>query len=386
MLTGQNGILNRAQEAKEKTEISSIDEQRKLAQTEAIMNTGKTVYKGVTLPEGFAPTKIEGENSIDDGLVITDGYGNEYVWIEVPKTTEVYNITGLNITDFNEDVYKKVESDLHNYTSTYRNNTEFADIYSEEYHEESWFNDEENYNEKYYNMLKRVYQNGGFWVGRYEAGIDTEKEQARNYGNDYGNKHDIKQKVVTKANAYPYTWINRVQAQNLASNVNSGNYTSSLMYGVQWDLMLKFIEVKTVKNANASSNIEEIRNDIQNKLNVDSTKIGNYYTSLWSIKNNRAQYSTDEGKTYKLGGYNKKSSQSIILTTGSDANFELMNIFDIAGNVWELTLEASNNRKVVVGRGSSCMNDISTKSQASFRNVYNQAFNYYALGFRITIY
>ena len=386
MLTGQNGILNRAQEAKEKTEISSIDEQRKLAQTEAIMNTGKTVYKGVTLPEGFAPTKIEGENSIDDGLVITDGYGNEYVWIEVPKTTEVYNITGLNITDFNEDVYKKVESDLHNYTSTYRNNTEFADIYSEEYHEEGWFNDEENYNEKYYNMLKRVYQNGGFWVGRYEAGIDTEKEQARNYGNDYGNKHDIKQKVVTKANAYPYTWINRVQAQNLASNVNSGNYTSSLMYGVQWDLMLKFIEVKTVKNANASSNIEEIRNDIQNKLNVDSTKIGNYYTSLWSIKNNRAQYSTDEGKTYKLGGYNKKSSQSIILTTGSDANFELMNIFDIAGNVWELTLEASNNRKVVVGRGSSCMNDISTKSQASFRNVYNQAFNYYALGFRITIY
>ncbi len=386
MLTGQNGILNRAQEAKEKTEISSIDEQRKLAQTEAIMNTGKTVYKGVTLPEGFAPTKIEGENSIDEGLVITDGYGNEYVWIEVPKTTEVYNITGLNVTDFNEDVYKKIESDLHNYTSTYRNNTEFADIYSEEYHEEGWFNDEENYNEKYYSMLKRVYQNGGFWVGRYEAGIDTEKEQARNYGNDYGNKHDIKQKVVTKENAYPYTWINRVQAQNLANNVNSGNYTSSLMYGVQWDLMLKFIEVKTVKNANTSSNIEEIRNDIQNKLNVDSTKIGNYYTSLWNIKNNRAQYSTDEGKTYKFGGYNKKSSQSIILTTGSDANFELMNIFDIAGNVWELTLEASNNRKVVVGRGSSCMNDISTKSQASFRNEYNQAFNYYALGFRITIY
>ena len=33
MLTGQNGILNRAAEAKEKTETASKDEQRKLAQT-----------------------------------------------------------------------------------------------------------------------------------------------------------------------------------------------------------------------------------------------------------------------------------------------------------------------------------------------------------------
>ncbi len=41
MLTGQNGILNRASEAKEKTEIASKDEQRKLAQAEALMNTGK---------------------------------------------------------------------------------------------------------------------------------------------------------------------------------------------------------------------------------------------------------------------------------------------------------------------------------------------------------
>ena len=39
MLTGQNGILNRASEAKEKTEIASVDEQRKLAQAEALMNT-----------------------------------------------------------------------------------------------------------------------------------------------------------------------------------------------------------------------------------------------------------------------------------------------------------------------------------------------------------
>ena len=109
MLTGQNGILNRAANAKEKTEIASIDEQRKLAQAEALMNTEKTTYKGLTLPEGFAPTKIEGEDSIDEGLVITDGYGNEYVWVEVPKTVEVYPTAGLGITNFTNDEYKKIE-------------------------------------------------------------------------------------------------------------------------------------------------------------------------------------------------------------------------------------------------------------------------------------
>ena len=94
MLTGQNGILNRGAEAKEKTDITNKDEQRKIAQAEALMNTEETTYKGVTLPEGFAPTKVAGEDSIDNGLVIIDGNGNEYVWVEVPKT--IYNIAKSN--------------------------------------------------------------------------------------------------------------------------------------------------------------------------------------------------------------------------------------------------------------------------------------------------
>jgi len=86
MLTGQNGILNRAAEAKEKTETANKDEQRKLAQAEALMSPEDIEYNGVTIPKGFAPTKIVGEDSVDAGLVIIDGSGNEYVWVEVPKT------------------------------------------------------------------------------------------------------------------------------------------------------------------------------------------------------------------------------------------------------------------------------------------------------------
>ncbi|MEI3392821.1 MAG: hypothetical protein V8R39_07110 [Clostridia bacterium] len=132
MLTGQNGILNRAAEAKEKTEISSKDDQRKLAQAEALMNNEKTTYKGITLPEGFSPTKIEEEDSIDDGLVITDGYGNEFVWVEVPKTVEVYQTAGINIESFDNESYDKIENDLHNYTNDYRINAEYKDIYAKD--------------------------------------------------------------------------------------------------------------------------------------------------------------------------------------------------------------------------------------------------------------
>ena len=170
MLTGQNGILNRAAEAKEKTEISRKDEQRRLAQAEALMNTKKTTYKGVTLPEGFAPTKMDGEDSIDDGLVMTDGYGNEYVWVEVPRTMTVYPTAGLNITEFTDDEYAKIESDLHTYTNDYRNETSYSDIYYPD-STEGWFADSSEYDAAKKKMLRSVYQNGGFWVGRYEAGI-----------------------------------------------------------------------------------------------------------------------------------------------------------------------------------------------------------------------
>ena len=119
MLTGQNGILNRAAEAKEKTEDANKEEQRKLAQAEALMSTEDTVYNGIKIPKGFAPTKIEGEDSVDVGLVIRDGNGNEYVWVEVPKTIYTdsnYNSSG---TPNSEKDWEKIRDCLKSYTRNY---------------------------------------------------------------------------------------------------------------------------------------------------------------------------------------------------------------------------------------------------------------------------
>ncbi len=361
MLTGQNGILNRASEAKEKTETANIDEQRKLAQAEALMNTEKTTYKGITLPEGFAPTKIKGEDSVDDGLVITDGYGNEYVWVEVPKTEAVYPTAGLNITNFTDEEYTKIEVDLHTYTNDYRNGTSYSDVYYAD-STNGWFTEMSSYNVAKQKMLKSVYQNGGFWVGRYEAGIEVNRTAS-------GTATTI---PLSKENLYPYTCVTRTQAKVLAEQVESGSYTSSLMFGVQWDLVLKYIEKK-----NATT---------QNNLKKDSTTIGNYQNNLWNITNTKAKYSTDSGKNFTACPHEKKSSAGVLLTTGAMEATNLQNIYDIAGNVWEWTLEkTSDDDNPCAGRGGN-YNNYGSNFPASYRTNDSTFSSNYSVGFRLSLY
>ena len=389
MLTGQNGILNRASEAKEKTETASKDEQRKLAQAEALMNTDETTYKGITLPEGFAPTKIEGEDSIDDGLVITDGYGNEYVWVEVPRTTTVYPTAGLNITSFTNDEYTKIENDLHTYTSDYRNGTSNSDTFYDASNDENeanksgWFQSEEEYNNAKRKMLRSVYENGGFWVGRYEAGIEDEANIRR------GSSSTVILTPVSKQNAYPYNYVTRTQAKILAENVKAESYTSSLMFGVQWDLVLKYIETKKITTDT------EIKAD----LTSISTTIGNYYNSNLILNRGKfAKYRelsnwynfNSEKKTDLVTGGKKLEQSSnlngILLTTGATEEANLQNIYDIAGNVWEWTLEQTYyNTSRCTYVGGSCDDD-GLRYPARCRIGGTASIISGSLGFRVSLY
>ena len=94
MLTGDNSILKRAVDAKERTEIAEIEERKRLTMLEAASNVNGENYNGVKIPAGYAATKKEGESTADEGLVITDSEGNEYVWIEVPTTAVDNSVTG----------------------------------------------------------------------------------------------------------------------------------------------------------------------------------------------------------------------------------------------------------------------------------------------------
>ena len=342
MLTGQNGILNRAAEAKEKTELASIDEQRKLAQSEALMNTTDTNYNGIEIPKGFSPTKIKGEDSIDLGLVITDKNGNEYIWVEVPKTIYTDSTYNTNGIPNSANDWEKIRDCLKAYTSDYsKPSCMDTNI------------DGTTYSNDYKNMLKSLYTNGGFWIGRYEAGIDEEN------------------KVSIKANQIPCINVTRDKAQTLAQKLDYEGYTSSLIYGVQWDLLLKNIEQKNITD--------------KTNLTSNSTTLGNYNTNLWNITNKNAKYSIDYGKNFTSCPYTKKINSNVLLTTGADKNFSLMNIYDLAGNLYEWTLEFYDTNSPCVRRGGSYYSD---GSKDPIKDRGFNASNYSAnnVGFRIGLW
>ena len=326
--------------------------------------TGTTPY----LPDAEKFEQVTGTD-LASGLVIKEkATGSEYVWVEVPRTMAVYPTAGVNISSFTDKDYTDIEKDLHTYTNDYRNGTKDSDTWydatkdSKEANKSDWYQSESDYNTAKKKMLKSVYQNGGFWVGRYEAGIEVNRTE----------KGDATTVPLSKENLYPYNYVTRTQAKVLAEKVESGSYTSSLMFGVQWDLVLKFIEVKGKAT--------------QYELNEGSTTIGNYNDNLWNITNTKAKYSTDYGDNFTACPYEKNSSASVLLTTGADTSFSLMNIYDIAGNVLEWTLEkTSNTSGPCAGRGGGYNND-GSDNPASFRDLCPTSLSYDNFGFRLSLY
>ena len=363
MLTGQNGILNRAQEAKEKTDKAQEDENKKLQEYEDVINKYRDLPTGEeTTPYLPNSTFSYKEGDLSTGLVIKDANNNEYVWVEVPTTlysNATYNNKGANKPNGTDD-YTNIELCLKAYTNDYADS--------------SYSDKNSSFTNQYQKMLKSVYTNGGFWIGRYEAGyeIDESKgETVRYYGTDYDTEHPITQKVVIKKNAYPYNWVRRNQAQALAEKMNYDEVKSSLIYGIQWDLILKHIETKGAIS--------------KDKLTTDSTIIGNYSNNLWNITNSKARYSINNGESFTVGQKRKSKESALLLTTGADESFSLMNIYDIAGNVWEWTRGFYNTSTPSVRRGGSYGN-IGSDTPAKYYSTTSAIGSDYYIGFRIGLW
>ena len=165
--------------------------------------------------------------------------------------SEIENKKEYEFLRGNKELESIFEEHLKQVVKIYRNGTGYSDTYAADDKNVGWFADATAYNNLKNSMLKSVYENGGFYVGRYEAGIDTTtgtNRTSKGPTNSDG-KYTIEgmPAPVTKADAYPYTYVTRTQAQNLASKVNAGTKTSSLMFGVQWDLVLAFMSKDTAK-------------------------------------------------------------------------------------------------------------------------------------------
>ena len=334
-------------------------------------------------------TKKEG--TIDTGLVIQDASGNEYVWVVVPRTTAVYATTGLGKTTFTDADYTSIENDLKEYTKTYRGSTSFiTDTWYADDKNEGWLSETE-YKALKNKMLKSVYENGGFYVGRYEAGI--KENRTGEPGTNSDGKYTIEgmPAPLSKADAYPYTWVTRTQAQNLAQNVNSETKASSLMFGIQWDLVLAFMSKDKAKITST-----EI-------LTKDSTTIGNYMNSAFQLSqtgkyaiclnyvaNSKWNTSTTVTANF-VDASRKKIVQSlegngILVTTGTSEQNKVMNMYDIAGNVVEWTLENSSPTYApCVYRGGGYDNIGSSRSSSSYYDRYTDHTND-GIGFRVSLF
>ena len=271
-----------------------------------------TTTGGTYLPKGFR--QVAG-TTLEKGLTIQDSTGNQYVWVEVPKTTKVYPTAGLEITEFTESEYTAIETDLHTYTNDYRRSG-WEDKYCSD---AATGLTSEQYTQLKQKMLKSVYQNGGFYIGKYETGIE---DTART------SKTKPTETPVIKPNAYPYNYVTCSQAQTLASNMEHGDRTTSLMFGVQWDLTLKYLEKKGVSQAD---------------LKTNSTSWGNYSNSVWNITNENLKYAPNGSGWTTATEKSKTASEKILLSTGASESFSKMGIYDLAGNECEWTLEYTSD-------------------------------------------
>ena len=290
MLTGDNGILTQAQNAKNRTEEAQREEENILTNYEDYINNatldtaivGEIVTGGnkqyskngkAIIPEGFAI--VPGLDDVSQGLVISDvandteNKGNQFVWVPVENFSE----------------FKRYD---------FQNNEELSSSYTEE------SGDGVSTGTEAQDMYKSVNDNKGFYIGRYEAGKDkTDATKA------------VSQKGV---NVYDdIKWGNSItdetggaveKARNFDTQSGHANVTSTLVYGVQWDAVMRWIS----------------KDDSLKEYLIDSSDIGNYSRDLNS-------------------------------TTGSNDNYQMKHIYDLAGNVYEWTMEAASSAYDRVGRG-----------------------------------
>ena len=409
LVLGDNGIVKKAQDAKTKSAEASENDLKGMnslvSEMEgALAGNGGAGGSGTdtkvpaeataeTAPYFPDNTFTKKEGTIDKGLVIQDTSGNEYVWVVVPKS--LYNNTAYNSNNAKKPSsstdYANIEYCLQQYTATYRKGTSNSDVYYPDDKNVGWFADETAYNNLKNSMLKSVYENGGFYVGRYEAGI-AENRTIEGPKNSDG-KYTIEgmPTPVSKADAYPYTYVTRTQAQNLASNVNPGTKTSSLMFGVQWDLVLAFMSKDTAKiisTDDLTSNSTKIGNYSNATFQLSQT--GKYATSSYGTLSSTWNPSTTATTNFVDSSRNKIAQSSngngILVTTGTSETNKVMNIYDIAGNVYEWTLElTSSTNGPCAFRGGSFLSTGSS-GPAADRSVGSTDFSDSDIGFRVSLF
>lgn len=322
----------------------------------------------VKIPEGFKVSMSPTMNIIENGLVVKDSKDNEWVWVVVPNSV-------FKKATSNSD-YNNIKSDLIEYAKEYRKGSSIQSCnWDDEWYDGCGVADSETYTKMYEKMLSSVYTNKGFWISRYEIGDGTATQNNTTRTSNSGTSG----KAVSQANMIPYNYVTCSDSQTLASKMSpDSSKTSSLLFGIQWDLTCKFLE----------ENSELTHDDIA----TDSKTWGNYSNS--SLKLIRGKYNTvfagNKWIDYKVDTDNyvinsntlNNDSYAQLLTTGASEQTRKLNIYDFAGNLYKYTLENTYNVNCAIRSGRY---GLKGNFSAAFRN-QNPGNRADSIGFRTTLY
>ena len=376
-----------------------------------------------TIPAGFRPINTQNANwgngeqapskeAVNNGLVIEDRDGNQFVWVpcyvdasqKIAETNypkyEQYKYTGGQANDITN------QADNNGWmTFTYRAYSDWEDNEAKGYGEIS------------------VKQYGGFWIGRYEAGIPENasfypeaddaqytKETERNVKNEKG----VDLKPVSKAGYFAWNFISQENAKEVSKNMYKENsdVDSYLIDSYAWDTVMKWFEstadtkeyvTKSIGKGNYTDTTGAFNGRYAEHLRVWHEKPG--AGDGWIVATKYQKGTTEYGSASKRlaevqnGFFEKKAElmdenhrfeRRIETPTGANDNFAVKNIYDMGGNMYEWTTEAgkhgSTGPTYGVLRGGACSNAcvaIPPCLRAGDNDV--NATNFY-FGFRVVLY
>ena len=444
MLTGENGIISKAMQAKTKTEDSKETEEAGLKKIENYIN-GKSAEAGVVIQD-LKSIKSDGTEGEVIGEKVSDGAGgvvpvpNEFYYVGgTAKSGTVISdnladkekykgqeVVGTNLSG-NQFVFIPVNGEDLKYEQDHTYDGKHEYVYTTElsgYTSQSEWSDDSG-------EQASVKNYGGFFIGRYEAGYPDEIKEGTivNYKNSATGKVPVSKAGVASWNLVNQT-VAKAATESMYNAANS-KVKSKLVDSYAWDTTCKWL-----KNSGI------IKDDSAGK--VSSTSYGNYYDSTFTIpkgtlyakhlylnkkkdgvssswyfwNGGAGKYSygiVNDEKGMKVGvktgetvpenatrpeGAEDAASNyytadgRIEIATGSSDDTRTNNIYDLAGNMWEWTTETkirknngnNTNYTFAVLRGGSFLSGGSNFAVV-FRYGYSTvSFSNVNIGFRAVLY